>query len=228
MRPTCSRNEMRLGLEGSDRNAGHCSPGHRCSRTLGGVDICVQPDPPTAFNRHLTMNKLMEYMALGKACIAYDMPETRFSGADAIHYVSGPALRTSLLRSSRSPTIRSAARSSVAAPGCASRTPWPGSIRRTRCYGCTASSFPTCKPDCQIRQRGATMPFVVERGGFLCSNKLEYNLVDHCNLSCRECSHLSPYVRKNALPSRYSRETCSGCVGCIACSVSGLSAASRS
>jgi cyclic pyranopterin phosphate synthase len=44
------------------------------------------------------------------------------------------------------------------------------------------------------------MPFVVERGGFLCSNKLEYNLVDHCNLSCRECSHLSPYVRKNALP----------------------------
>jgi hypothetical protein len=44
------------------------------------------------------------------------------------------------------------------------------------------------------------MPFVVERGGFLHSNKLEYNLVDHCNLSCRECSHLSPYLRKHALP----------------------------
>jgi glycosyltransferase involved in cell wall biosynthesis len=57
--------------------------------TLGAVDICVQPDPPTAFNRHLTMNKLMEYMALSKACIAYDMPETRFSGADAVQYIQG-------------------------------------------------------------------------------------------------------------------------------------------
>jgi cyclic pyranopterin phosphate synthase len=44
------------------------------------------------------------------------------------------------------------------------------------------------------------MPFVIERGGLLHGEKLEYNLVDHCNLSCRECSHLSPYVPKNALP----------------------------
>src|SRR5918994_3472385 len=56
---------------------------------LSAVDICVQPDPPTAFNRHLTMNKLMEYMALGKACIAYDMSETRFSGGDAVMYLPG-------------------------------------------------------------------------------------------------------------------------------------------
>jgi glycosyltransferase involved in cell wall biosynthesis len=56
---------------------------------LSAVDICVQPDPPTAFNRHLTMNKLMEYMALGKPSIAFDMPETRFSGGDAVVYVAG-------------------------------------------------------------------------------------------------------------------------------------------
>jgi glycosyltransferase involved in cell wall biosynthesis len=56
---------------------------------LSAVDICVQPDPPTAFNRHLTMNKLMEYMALGKPSIAFDMPETRFSGGDAVVYVEG-------------------------------------------------------------------------------------------------------------------------------------------
>jgi glycosyltransferase involved in cell wall biosynthesis len=56
---------------------------------LSAVDICVQPDPPTAFNRHLTMNKLMEYMALGKASIAYDMPETRVSGGDAVMYLPG-------------------------------------------------------------------------------------------------------------------------------------------
>jgi hypothetical protein len=41
------------------------------------------------------------------------------------------------------------------------------------------------------------MPFVAEKDGLLYSHKLEYNLADHCNLSCRECSHLSPYVRKN-------------------------------
>ncbi len=54
---------------------------------LSAADICVQPDPPTPFNRHLTMNKLMEYMALGKPAIAYDMPETRFSGGDAVTYI---------------------------------------------------------------------------------------------------------------------------------------------
>ena len=55
---------------------------------LSRTDICVQPDPPTAFNQHLTMNKLMEYMALGKATIAYDMPETRRSGGSSISYVA--------------------------------------------------------------------------------------------------------------------------------------------
>ena len=40
------------------------------------------------------------------------------------------------------------------------------------------------------------MPFVSEKDGRLYSHKIEYNLADHCNLSCRECSHLSPYVRK--------------------------------
>ena len=55
--------------------------------SLPRADICVQPDPPTPFSRHLTMNKLMEYMALGKAVIAYDMPETRFSGGDTVMYI---------------------------------------------------------------------------------------------------------------------------------------------
>lgn len=54
---------------------------------LAATDICVQPDLPTLFNVHLTMNKLMEYMAVGKAAIAYDMTETRFTGADTVVYV---------------------------------------------------------------------------------------------------------------------------------------------
>jgi organic radical activating enzyme len=43
------------------------------------------------------------------------------------------------------------------------------------------------------------MPFVAEKDGLLYGHKLEYNLADHCNLACRECSHLSPYVRKNSV-----------------------------
>jgi len=43
------------------------------------------------------------------------------------------------------------------------------------------------------------MPFVAEKDGLLYAHKLEYNLADHCNLSCRGCSHLSPYVRKNSI-----------------------------
>jgi glycosyltransferase involved in cell wall biosynthesis len=64
-------------------------PWNEVLSALSAVDICVQPDPPTEFNRHLTMNKLMEYMALGKPSIAFDMPETRFSGGDAVLYVQG-------------------------------------------------------------------------------------------------------------------------------------------
>jgi cyclic pyranopterin phosphate synthase len=44
------------------------------------------------------------------------------------------------------------------------------------------------------------MPFVSIAGGRIQAQKLEYNLVDHCNLSCRECSHLSPFLRAHALP----------------------------
>ena len=62
-------------------------PWHRVLETLAATDVCVQPDLPTDFNRKSTMNKLMEYMALGRACVAFDMPETRVSGGDAIVYV---------------------------------------------------------------------------------------------------------------------------------------------
>jgi len=57
--------------------------------TLRATDICVQPDPPGRLNDHSTMNKLMEYMALGRAVVAYDLVETRFSGGDAALYAHG-------------------------------------------------------------------------------------------------------------------------------------------
>jgi glycosyltransferase involved in cell wall biosynthesis len=57
--------------------------------SLRATDICVQPDPPGRLNDHSTMNKLMEYMALGRAVVTYDLAETRVSGGDTVLYVQG-------------------------------------------------------------------------------------------------------------------------------------------
>jgi glycosyltransferase involved in cell wall biosynthesis len=56
-------------------------------RHLSATAVCVQPDPSNALNDKSTMNKLMEYMALGKPTVAFDLPETRVSGGDAVIYV---------------------------------------------------------------------------------------------------------------------------------------------
>jgi glycosyltransferase involved in cell wall biosynthesis len=56
-------------------------------RRLSAVHVCVQPDPSSPLNDKSTMNKLMEYMALGKPTVAFNLPETRVSGCDAVVYV---------------------------------------------------------------------------------------------------------------------------------------------
>lgn len=50
---------------------------------LNACDVCVQPDPKNPLNDKSTMNKVMEYMALKKPVIAYDLVETRVSCGDA-------------------------------------------------------------------------------------------------------------------------------------------------
>jgi glycosyltransferase involved in cell wall biosynthesis len=54
---------------------------------LSAVSVCVQPDPLSPLNDKSTMNKLMEYMALGKPTVAFDLVETRFSAQEAAVYV---------------------------------------------------------------------------------------------------------------------------------------------
>jgi glycosyltransferase involved in cell wall biosynthesis len=56
---------------------------------LSAAAVCVQPDPPSPLNNVSTMNKLMEYMALSKPTVAFDLHETRVSGGDAVVYVAG-------------------------------------------------------------------------------------------------------------------------------------------
>ncbi len=55
---------------------------------LSTADVCVNPDKPCAMNDISTMIKIMEYMALGKPIVQFDLKEGRFSAGDASLYSS--------------------------------------------------------------------------------------------------------------------------------------------
>ena len=55
---------------------------------LNTADICVNPDRPTEMNNLSTMNKIMEYMALKKPIVQYDLKEGRFSALEASLYAT--------------------------------------------------------------------------------------------------------------------------------------------
>jgi glycosyltransferase involved in cell wall biosynthesis len=46
---------------------------------LNTADICVNPDRANEMNDRSTMNKIMEYMALGKPVVQFDLTEGRVS-----------------------------------------------------------------------------------------------------------------------------------------------------
>jgi glycosyltransferase involved in cell wall biosynthesis len=53
---------------------------------LNTADVCVNPDVANAMNDISTMNKVMEYMALGKPIVQFDLAEGRFSARAASLY----------------------------------------------------------------------------------------------------------------------------------------------
>jgi len=57
-------------------------------RNLSAADICVDPDPSSPLNDVSTWIKIMEYMALGKPIVTYDLKETRWSAQDSALYVT--------------------------------------------------------------------------------------------------------------------------------------------
>jgi glycosyltransferase involved in cell wall biosynthesis len=57
-------------------------------RYLSTADICLDPNPSSPLNDVSTWIKVMEYMALGKPIISFDLKETRTSAADAAIYVT--------------------------------------------------------------------------------------------------------------------------------------------
>jgi glycosyltransferase involved in cell wall biosynthesis len=53
---------------------------------LSTADVCVNPDRPCEMNNLSTMIKIMEYMALAKPIVQFDLKEGRFSAQDAAVY----------------------------------------------------------------------------------------------------------------------------------------------
>ncbi len=50
------------------------------------ADLCINPDESNAMNDKSTMNKIMEYMALGKPIVQFDLTEGRVSAGEASAY----------------------------------------------------------------------------------------------------------------------------------------------
>jgi glycosyltransferase involved in cell wall biosynthesis len=55
---------------------------------LKTIDLGVSCDPINAYNDHCTMNKVLEYMAFGKAQVMFNLTEGRESAGDAAVYVN--------------------------------------------------------------------------------------------------------------------------------------------
>src|SRR5258706_4333786 len=53
---------------------------------LNSADVCVNPDVANEMNDISTMNKIMEYMALGKPIVQFDLAEGRYSAQESSLY----------------------------------------------------------------------------------------------------------------------------------------------
>jgi glycosyltransferase involved in cell wall biosynthesis len=62
-------------------------PDERVMQYLSAAEICLDPNPSSPLNDVSTWIKVMEYMALGKPVVSFDLKETRFSARDAAVYV---------------------------------------------------------------------------------------------------------------------------------------------
>jgi glycosyltransferase involved in cell wall biosynthesis len=61
-------------------------PDQQMLEMLNTADVCVNPDVANEMNDKSTMNKVMEYMALGKPIVQFDLAEGRVSAQEASLY----------------------------------------------------------------------------------------------------------------------------------------------
>lgn len=57
-------------------------------RCLSTADVCLSPDPLNPLNDVSTMNKVVEYMAMGRPIVSFDLREARVSAGDSAIYAA--------------------------------------------------------------------------------------------------------------------------------------------
>jgi len=62
-------------------------PDEFVQRCLSSADVCLSPDPKNPLNDVSTMNKVIEYMAMVKPLVSFDLAEARVSAGEAAVYV---------------------------------------------------------------------------------------------------------------------------------------------
>jgi glycosyltransferase involved in cell wall biosynthesis len=75
----------RLGLEDHVTFAGRI-PDDELLRYLSTAAVALAPDPHNPLNDISTMNKILEYMAVGRPIVSFDLCEARVSAGDAARY----------------------------------------------------------------------------------------------------------------------------------------------
>jgi len=75
----------RLGLDDVVEFTGRI-PDEDLVRYLSTSDVCLSPDPHNPLNDVSTMNKVMEYMAMSRAIVSFELTEARVSAGEAAVY----------------------------------------------------------------------------------------------------------------------------------------------
>ncbi|MCV7173809.1 glycosyltransferase family 4 protein [Mycobacterium manitobense] len=76
----------RLGIDDMVEFPGRV-PDEFVQRCLSTADVCLSPDPLNPLNDVSTMNKVVEYMAMGRPIVSFELREAQVSARDAAVYV---------------------------------------------------------------------------------------------------------------------------------------------
>jgi glycosyltransferase involved in cell wall biosynthesis len=82
---TIKKRSLQLGLSEYIEFTGRVSD-EQLLEYLNTADICVNPDEYNEMNNRSTMNKVLEYMALAKPIVQFDLTEGRYSAKEASLY----------------------------------------------------------------------------------------------------------------------------------------------
>ena len=84
--PRLQKRVRDLGLADFVEFTGLVSSGRELGSIISSADVCVCPDEANRMNDISTMNKILEYMALGRPIVQFDLHEGRVSAGPASLY----------------------------------------------------------------------------------------------------------------------------------------------